>query len=97
MLLNVHVALQLPCNCHLSLHAYKNVSLHNDLQAVALALSCLSYDFIGTCLDESSEDLGTIQVCGICASRPWIPGMAASLDRCLIALPLLLWQMCACI
>ena len=32
------------------------------VQAVALALSCLSYDFIGTCLDESSEDLGTIQV-----------------------------------
>lgn len=32
------------------------------LQAVSLALSCLSYDFIGTCTDESSEDLGTIQV-----------------------------------
>ena len=29
---------------------------------MTLALSCLSYDFIGTCLDESSEDLATIQV-----------------------------------
>ena len=32
------------------------------VQAVAVALQCLSYDFVGTCLDESSEDLGTIQV-----------------------------------
>lgn len=32
------------------------------LQAVSLALQCLSFDFVGTCLDESSEDLGTIQV-----------------------------------
>ncbi len=32
------------------------------MQAVAVALQCLSYDFVGTCLDESSEDLGTIQV-----------------------------------
>ena len=32
------------------------------LQAVHLALQCLSFDFVGTCLDESSEDLGTIQV-----------------------------------
>lgn len=32
------------------------------LQAVQLALQCLSFDFVGTCLDESSEDLGTIQV-----------------------------------
>ncbi|CAL8462392.1 g1925 [Coccomyxa elongata] len=31
-------------------------------QAVSLALQCLSFDFVGTCLDESSEDLGTIQV-----------------------------------
>ena len=31
-------------------------------QAVALALKCLSFDFVGTSLDESSEDLGTIQV-----------------------------------
>lgn len=31
-------------------------------QAVQLALSCLSFDFVGTCLDESSEDLGTIQI-----------------------------------
>lgn len=31
-------------------------------QAIHLALQCLSFDFVGTCLDESSEDLGTIQV-----------------------------------
>jgi exportin-7 len=31
-------------------------------QALALALGCLSFDFVGTCMDESSEDLGTIQV-----------------------------------
>lgn len=30
--------------------------------AVQLALQCLSFDFVGTCLDESSEDLGTIQI-----------------------------------
>eukprot|EP00271_Cylindrocystis_brebissonii_P005659 TRINITY_DN17835_c0_g2_i1.p1 TRINITY_DN17835_c0_g2~~TRINITY_DN17835_c0_g2_i1.p1 ORF type:complete len:1060 (+),score=142.88 TRINITY_DN17835_c0_g2_i1:716-3895(+) len=31
-------------------------------QAIALALKCLSFDFVGTSLDESSEDLGTIQI-----------------------------------
>ena len=31
-------------------------------QAMSLALQCLSFDFVGTCLDESAEDLGTIQV-----------------------------------
>lgn len=31
-------------------------------QAGNLALATLSFDFVGTCLDESSEDLGTIQV-----------------------------------
>jgi exportin-7 len=30
--------------------------------AVQLALACLSFDFVGTCLDESSEDVGTIQI-----------------------------------
>ena len=30
--------------------------------AVSLALACLSYDFVGTCLDESGDDLGTVQV-----------------------------------
>lgn len=37
------------------------------LQAVQLALGCLSFDFVGTCLDESAEDLGTIQ------ARPCLP------------------------
>lgn len=32
------------------------------LQALLLALQCLSFDFVGTCLDDSSEDFGTIQV-----------------------------------
>ena len=31
-------------------------------QAIALALKCLSFDFVGTSLDESNEDLGTIQI-----------------------------------
>lgn len=31
-------------------------------QAIMLALKCLSFDFVGTSLDESSEDLGTIQI-----------------------------------
>jgi exportin-7 len=30
--------------------------------ACALTLTCLSYDFVGTSLDESTEDIGTIQV-----------------------------------
>lgn len=30
--------------------------------AVSLALKCLSFDFMGTSLDESSEDFGSIQV-----------------------------------
>jgi exportin-7 len=29
--------------------------------AVSLALACLSFDFVGTCLDESADDLGTVQ------------------------------------
>ncbi|GFR52397.1 hypothetical protein Agub_g14907, partial [Astrephomene gubernaculifera] len=31
-------------------------------EGLNLALSCLSFDFVGTCLDESSEELCTIQV-----------------------------------
>ena len=31
-------------------------------QAISLALKCLCFDFVGTSLDESNEDLGTIQV-----------------------------------
>ena len=30
--------------------------------ATSLTLACLSYDFVGTSLDESTEDIGTIQV-----------------------------------
>lgn len=32
------------------------------LQALQLALACLSFDFVGTCVDEASDELGTIQV-----------------------------------
>lgn len=32
------------------------------MQGLGLALQNLSFDFVGTCLDESAEDLGTIQV-----------------------------------
>ena len=34
--------------------------------ALSLVLACLSFDFVGTCLDESADDLGTIQV-----PTPW--------------------------
>ena len=31
-------------------------------KSLQLVFACLSYDFIGTTLDEASEDVGTIQV-----------------------------------
>ena len=31
-------------------------------QSLKLTLACLSYDFIGTSVDESTEDVGTVQV-----------------------------------
>lgn len=38
----------------------------NQLQELALALSlkCLSFDFVGTSVDESSDEFGTVQVSG---------------------------------
>ena len=30
--------------------------------ALSLALKCLSFDFVGTSIDESSEEFGTVQV-----------------------------------
>ncbi|PWA74654.1 ARM repeat superfamily protein [Artemisia annua] len=36
--------------------------------ALSLALKCLSYDFVGTSIDESSEEFGTVQV-----SSSWKP------------------------
>ena len=51
---------------------------HPAPQAVQLALQCLSFDFVGTCLDESSEDLGTIQVpSGACGVRLAAWGLVA--------------------
>ena len=32
------------------------------IQGLSLALSCLSFDFVGSCADDSSEDMTTIQV-----------------------------------
>ena len=46
---------------------HTRLSAFGLLQAVQLALGCLSFDFVGTCLDESAEDLGTIQ------ARPCLP------------------------
>ena len=40
----------------------EKAELYLALQALSLALQCLSFDFVGTCLDDSSEDFGTIQV-----------------------------------
>ena len=43
-------------------------NMHNETgdrikgQGILLALKCLCFDFVGTSLDESNEDLGTIQV-----------------------------------
>ena len=37
--------------------------IQHAVQAVGLVLACLSYDFVGISSDDSSEDLGTIQVC----------------------------------
>ncbi len=53
------------------------------MQAIALALACLSFDFFGTCMDDSSEDLSTIQVRhrqrpGCPAGRPRLVGMCAA-------------------
>ncbi|KAK9160819.1 hypothetical protein Syun_007160 [Stephania yunnanensis] len=43
------------------------ISLLQEL-ALSLALKCLSFDFVGTSLDESSEEFGTLQV-----SNAWRP------------------------
>ena len=53
---------------HMSLVAlrqmYSDANADDKLreQGMSLSLQCLSFDFVGTCLDESAEDLGTIQV-----------------------------------
>lgn len=52
-----------------SLHQLKNdgISRLQEL-ALSLALKCLSFDFVGTSVDESSEEFGTVQIPG-----PWKP------------------------
>ncbi|CAA0827410.1 ARM repeat superfamily protein [Striga hermonthica] len=46
-----------------SLHQLKNdaISRLQEL-ALSLALKCLSFDFVGTSIDESSEEFGTVQI-----------------------------------
>ncbi|XP_022864034.1 exportin-7 isoform X2 [Olea europaea var. sylvestris] len=46
-----------------SLHQLKNDAM-SRLQELALSLSlkCLSFDFVGTTIDESSEEFGTVQI-----------------------------------
>ncbi|XP_057807952.1 uncharacterized protein LOC131022474 isoform X1 [Salvia miltiorrhiza] len=46
-----------------SLHQLKN-DANSRLQELALSLSlkCLSFDFVGTSIDESSEEFGTVQI-----------------------------------
>eukprot|EP00951_Prasinocladus_malaysianus_P012229 scaffold91009_cov49-Prasinocladus_malaysianus.AAC.3 len=53
-------------------------------QGLSLALQCLSFDFVGTCLDESAEDLGTIQSfseCGFMSGVASGPSDLAASDR----------------
>lgn len=40
---------------------YAVVSRLQEL-AISLSLKCLSFDFVGTSIDESSEEFGTVQV-----------------------------------
>jgi len=42
--------------------SYLAVSSMLKQLAISLSLRCLSYDFVGTSLDESSEEFGTVQV-----------------------------------
>ena len=42
--------------------SYVAVSSMLKQLAVSLSLRCLSYDFVGTSQDESSEEFGTVQV-----------------------------------
>lgn len=44
------------------LQADPNADARHLEQAIMLALKCLSFDFVGTSLDESTEDPGNIQV-----------------------------------
>lgn len=37
--------------------------------ALSLALKCLSFDFVGTTVDESSEEFGAVQVRYFCFAK----------------------------
>ncbi|KAK4268092.1 hypothetical protein QN277_024795 [Acacia crassicarpa] len=57
-----------------SLHQLKN-DVVSQLQELALSLSlkCLSFDFVGTSVDESSDEFGTVQI-----PSPWKPVLEES-------------------
>ena len=55
LLTSTYVRLELPESITLTLG-------YLFMQALQLALACLQFDFVGTCVDEASEELGTIQV-----------------------------------
>lgn len=50
----------------ISLNTLQYLKIHQQQQAMeqamSLSLTCLSFDFVGTCIDDSTEDLGTIQI-----------------------------------
>lgn len=41
---------------------YYTVASRLQELALSLSLKCLSFDFVGTSIDESSEEFGTVQV-----------------------------------
>ncbi|XP_039174211.1 exportin-7 isoform X3 [Eucalyptus grandis] len=45
-----------------SLHQLKNDASRLQELALSLTLKCLSFDFVGTSIDESSEEFGTVQI-----------------------------------
>ena len=51
-------------------------------QCLKLALACLSYDFFGTCSDETTEDVGTVQV-GLASSPMRTPAPTSLSSRLL--------------
>ncbi|CAA3005623.1 exportin-7 isoform X1 [Olea europaea subsp. europaea] len=52
-----------------SLHQLKNDAIDRLRElALSLSLKCLSFDFVGTSIDESSEEFGTVQI-----PSPWKP------------------------
>lgn len=49
--------------------------------ALSLALKCLSFDFVGTSIDESSEEFGTVQVCFVVLLQKFSPYSFLLMER----------------